>query len=262
MGRLAGKVAIVTGAAKGLGEATARRFAAEGARVVLTDVDTVNGTRVAGEIGDPARFVLQDVAEEASWASLIAGVMEAEGRLDVLVNNAGVVEAGTIESTSAQDYRFVMAVSADGTFFGCKHAIPAMRRSGGGSIINLASIASIQGESLVAAYCAAKGAVEALTRSVAVHCSQGRMNIRCNSVHPSGMDTPMVRSMGGKVVAAGLAPPPGATSPHGSSPLGAASDIANAILYLASDESRFVNGQKLVVDNAMSVTAGYVPPLA
>ena len=259
MGRLEDKVAIVTGAAKGLGEAAARLFAAEGARVVLTDVDAANGERVAAEIGPAARFRRQDVADEAGWRDLITAVVADHGRLDVLVNNAGVVEAGTIESTSAEDYRFVMAVSADGTFFGCKHAIPAMRASGGGSIINMASIASIQGESLVAAYCAAKGAVEALTRSVAVHCAQGRMNIRCNSVHPSGMDTPMVRGFGPKVARSGLAPPQSA-SPHGASPLGTADDIAYAVLYLASDESRFVNGQRLVVDNTMSVTAGYVPP--
>ena len=174
------------------------------------------------------------------------------------MNNAGVVEAGNIESTSAEDYRFVMAVSADGTFFGCKHAIPAMRASGGGSIINMASIASVQGESLVAAYCAAKGAVEALTRAVAVHCAQGKMNIRCNSVHPSGIDTPMVRGIGGKIARAGLAPPAGA-SPHGASPLGAPADIANTVLFLASDESRFINGQRIIVDNTMSVTAGHVP---
>jgi len=258
MGRLQGKVAIVTGAAKGLGEADARLFAAEGALVILTDVDEVNGERVAREIGPTALFVRQDVRDEAGWEALIANVTARHGRLDILVNNAGVVEPGTIETTSADDYRFVMAVSADGTFFGCKHAIPAMRASGGGSIVNMASIASIQGESLVASYCAAKGAVEALTRSVAVHCAQGRMNIRCNSVHPSGIDTPMVRGFGGKVMAARLAPPPGA-SPHGASPLGVANDIAYAVLYLASDESRFVNGQRIVVDNSMSVTAGHVP---
>jgi 3(or 17)beta-hydroxysteroid dehydrogenase len=259
VGRLQDKVAIVTGAARGLGEATARLFAAEGARVVLTDVHVEGGERVAAAIGPSARFVRHDVRDEAQWRDLVAGVVAEHGRLDVLVNNAGVVEAGTIESTTAEDYRFVMAVSADGTFFGCKHAIPAMRTSGGGSIVNLASIASIQGESLVAAYCAAKGAVEALTRSVAVHCSQGRMNIRCNSVHPSGIDTPMVRGFGAKVMRSGLAPPANA-SPHGVSPLGTPNDIAYAVLYLASDESRFVNGQRLVVDNAMSVTAGYVPP--
>ena len=263
MARLQGKVAIVTGAAKGLGEADARLFAAEGATVILTDVDEANGERVAREIGPGARFIRQDVRDEDGWKALIAAVMAQHGRLDVLVNNAGVVEPGTIETTTAEDYRFVMAVSADGTFFGCKHAIPAMRAGGGGSIINMASIASIQGESLVAAYCAAKGAVEALTRSVAVHCAQGRMNIRCNSVHPSGMDTPMVRGFGGKVMAAGLAPArdsaPRGASPHGASPLGAARDIAYAVLYLASDESRFVNGQRIVVDNSMSVTAGHVP---
>lgn len=257
MGRLRGKVAIITGAAKGLGEADARLFAAEGATVILTDVDEANGGRVAQEIGAAARFVRQDVREEVGWERLIADVMAREGRLDVLVNNAGVVEPGTIETTTAEQYRFVMAVSADGTFFGCKHAIPAMRASGGGSIINLASIASIQGESLVAAYCAAKGAVEALTRAVAVHCAQGRMNIRCNSVHPSGMDTPMVQSFGRRVFEAGLRP--ASPSPHGASPLGAPTDIANAVLFLASDESRFVNGQRLVVDNSMSVTVGHVP---
>ena len=258
MDRLKGKVAIITGAAKGLGEADARLFAAESATVVLTDVDEANGARVAGEIGGRAAFRRQDVRDEAGWEALIADVVARHGRLDVLVNFAKVVEAGNIETTSAEDYRFVMAVSADGTFFGCKHAIPAMRAGGGGSIINMASIASIQGESLVAAYCAAKGAVEALTRAVAVHCAQGRMNIRCNSVHPSGIDTPMVRGIGGKIARAGLAPPAGA-SPHGASPLGAPVDIANTVLFLASDESRFINGQRIIVDNTMSVTAGHVP---
>lgn len=258
MGRVQDKVAIITGGAKGLGEAAARLLAAEGARVVLTDIDEANGRRVAAEIGPAASFRVQDVREEAGWRELVASVLAEHGRLDILVNNAGVVEAGTIESTTAEDYRFVMAVSADGTFFGCKHAIPAMRASHGGSIINMASIDSIQGEPLVAAYSAAKGAVEALTRSVAVHCAQGRMNIRCNSVHPSGIDTPMVRGFGAKVMRSGLAPPPNA-SPHGTSPLGAANDVAYAVLYLASDESRFINGQRLVVDNTMSITAGHVP---
>ena len=258
MDRLSGKVAIVTGAAKGLGEADARLLAAEGARVILTDVDEANGQRVARDIGASARFLYQDVRQEQGWRDLIQTVMAEFGRLDVLVNNAGVVEAGTIETTSEADYRLVMAVSADGTFFGCKHAIPAMRSSGGGSIINMASIDSIQGEPLVAAYCAAKGAVESLTRAVAVHCAQGRMNIRCNSVHPSGIDTPMVRGFGRKVAAARLMPPAG-SSPHATSPLGTAKDVAYAVLYLASDESRFVNGQRIVIDNSMSVTAGQVP---
>ena len=258
MGRLLGKVAIITGAAKGLGEADARLFAQEGAQLILTDVDEANGRRVAAEIGNATRFVRQDVREESGWVDLIRQVMSDHKRLDILVNNAGVAEPGTIENTTAEAFQFVMAVSVDGTFFGCKHAIPAMRAGGGGSIINMASIDSIQGESLVAAYSAAKGAVESLTRSIAVHCAQGQMKIRCNSVHPAGIDTPMVRGFGRKVFEAGLMPPPGTTA-HGYSPLGVADDVAYAVLYLASDESRFVNGQRLVVDNTMSITAGYVP---
>ena len=191
MGRLAGKVAIITGAAKGLGEADARLMASEGARLVLTDVDVANGERVAAEIGAAARFVRQDVREEDGWIALIADVMAKEGRLDILVNNAGVVEAGHIENTTAEAWHFVMAVSADGTFFGCKHAIPAMKQSGGGSIINMASVCSIGGFSAVTAYCAAKGAIESLTRAIAVHCTQNGLNIRCNTIHPGTMDTPI-----------------------------------------------------------------------
>ena len=261
MGRLEGKVAIVTGAAKGLGEADARLMAREGARVVLTDVDEANGARVAAEIGAPARFVRQDVRSEDEWKALIDDVMAREGRLDVLVNNAGVVEVGNVENTTAENWRFVMAVSADGTFFGCKHAIPAMRASGGGSIINMASVASISGHNTVFSYVAAKGAVEALTRAVAVHCTQTRTPIRCNSIHPAGMDTPMVRSMGQKLAEAGMLPPPPPKDapPPAASALGSAQDIAYAVLYLASDESRFVNGQKLVVDNSLTVTPAIVP---
>jgi 3(or 17)beta-hydroxysteroid dehydrogenase len=257
MGRLDGKVAIITGAAKGLGEADARLMASEGAKLVLTDVDVENGERVAGEIGPAARFVRQDVRDEEGWKALIADVMAREGRLDVLVNNAGVVEAGHIENTTAEAWRFVMSVSADGTFFGCKHAIPAMKQSGGGSIINMASVCSIGGFSAVTAYCAAKGAIESLTRAIAVHCTQNHLNIRCNTIHPGSMDTPMVRGMGAKLQEAGMAAPPPPDAPRPM--LGTAEDIAWAVLYLASDESRFVNGQKLVVDNTVTITPGVVP---
>jgi len=261
MGRLDGKVAIITGGAKGLGEADARLMAREGARVVLTDVDDVSGARVAAEIGAAARFVRQDVRDEGAWKALIADVMKQEGRLDVLVNNAGVVEVGNIENTTAEDWRFVMAVSADGTFFGCKHAIPAMRASGGGSIINMASVASIEGHHQVTAYCAAKGAIESLTRAVATHCAATQTPIRCNSIHPAGMDTPMVRSMGQKLADAGMVAPPASNgaNPPPSTRLGTPDDIANAVLFLASDDSRFVSGQKLVVDNTLTVTPAIVP---
>jgi len=172
-----------------------------------------------------------------------------------------VVEAGNVENTTIENWRFVMAVSADGTFFGCKHAIPAMRDSGGGSIINMASVASLGGHHTVFSYVAAKGAVEALTRAVAVHCTQTKTPVRCNSIHPAGMDTPMVRSMGQKLAEAGMLPPPRADDapPAPVTALGSAQDIAYAVLYLASDESRFVNGQKLVVDNTLTVTPATVP---
>jgi 3(or 17)beta-hydroxysteroid dehydrogenase len=259
MGRLDGKVAIVTGGAKGLGEADCILFAREGARVVITDVDGEGGQRVAAACPPgSARFLRHDVRDEAAWQSVIADVMATEGRLDILVNNAGVVEVGTIETTTSEAWRFNMAVSADGTFFGCKHAIPAMRKSGGGSIVNMASIASIQGEYLVTAYCAAKGAVEALTRAIAVYCARQGLNIRCNSVHPSAMDTPMVRGVPDKLAAANL----GSlltSNASTSSAVGLPNDVAYAVLYLASEESRFVNGTRIVIDNAMSVTTGGIP---
>lgn len=255
MDRLKGRIALITGAAKGLGEADARLFAAEGAEVILTDVDRPNGERVAASIGARARFYPQDVRDEAGWEALIGEIMARYGRLDVLVNNAGVVEMGTPETVREQDYRFIMAVSVDGTVFGCKHAIPAMRKSGGGSIINMASLASIQGEHTVAAYCAAKGAVEAYTRAVAVHCAQNQLNIRCNSVHPSAIDTPMVRSVPEKLAAENLSLGNGSTA----SPVGEPKDVASLVLYLASDESRFVSGQRFIIDNTMSVTTGFVP---
>jgi len=257
MGRLDGKVAIITGAAKGLGEADARMFAREGATVILTDMDKDNGTRVAAEIGASAEFHTQDVRDESAWEDLIADVVSRHGKLDILVNNAGVVEPGTIETQTAEEWRFVMAVSADGTFFGCKYAVPAMKASGGGSIINMASIASIQGEPVVAAYAAAKGAVESLTRSIAVHCANNGYNVRCNSVHPAGILTPMVEEIGPKMMGRDDLRP--ASEGPAASALGEPDDIANTVLFLASDESKFINGAAIRVDNAKSVVEGVVP---
>jgi 3(or 17)beta-hydroxysteroid dehydrogenase len=257
MGRLQGKVAIITGAAKGLGEADARMFAREGATVILTDMDADNGERVAGEIGGSAEFHVQDVRDEQGWEDLIADVVSRHGKLDILVNNAGVVEPGTIETQTAEEYRFVMAVSADGAFFGCKYAVPAMKISGGGAIINMCSIASIVGEPIVVAYAMAKGAIESLTRSVAVHCANNQYNIRCNSVHPAGILTPMVIGIGPKVVGRDDLRP--ASEGPAPSALGEPDDIANTVLFLASDESKFINGAAIRVDNAKSVMEGVVP---
>lgn len=259
MDRLKGKVAIVTGGSKGLGEADARLFVGEGAKVVIADVDVAEGEALAAELGEAASFRRLDVRNEAEWQALIAEVMATHGRLDILVNNAGVVEMHSPETISADDLHFVMAVSVDGTVWGCKHAIPAMKAGGGGSIINMASIASVQGEPYVAAYCAAKGAVEAYTRAVAVHCAQSRYNIRCNSVHPAGIDTPMVQSVPGKMAASGLPTLTEQAAGAGLNPLGAPIDIANLVLFLASEESRFISGQTLIADNTASITEGIVP---
>jgi 3(or 17)beta-hydroxysteroid dehydrogenase len=248
MGRVENKVVIVTGAAKGLGEADARLLAQEGARVVLADLDEANGRRVAEEIGRGARFVRHDVTQEAAWTSLIADVLAEDGRLDGLVNNAGVVEVGSVESATESEWRRVMAVNADGCFFGCKHAVSAMRQNGGGSIVNMASIASLRGQWRFTAYCAAKGAVESLTRAVAVYCADNALKIRCNSLHPSGFDTPMVRNVRGAAQA--LASAPASAAAPG---LGDPADLAQAVLFLISDESRYINGVALSVDNGAAV---------
>jgi len=254
MGRLQGKVAIITGAAKGLGEADARMFVREGARVVMTDVDRENGERVAAEIGEMAEFRYLDVRHDAEWKVLVDDVVARHGKLDILVNNAGVVELGDIETQTEKDYRFIMAVSADGTWFGCQHAVRVMKETGGGSIVNMASIASVQGESAVAAYCAAKGAVEGLTRAVAVHCAKQGYNIRCNSIHPAGILTPMVIEVGRQAALMR-----GAAEALNGGPvtkLGEPDDIAYTVVFLASDESKFINGAAIRVDDAKSVIAG------
>ena len=257
MDRLKGKVAIITGAAKGLGEANSRLFVSEGAHVIMTDVDVENGKRVAAEIGDNTTFYKQDVRDEDGWIALIKQVMSDHGRLDILVNNAGVVEAGTIETQSAEDYSFVMAVSVDGTFFGCKHAIPAMKKTGG-SIINMASIASVQGAPNVIAYCAAKGAVESLSRGIAAHCANNKLDIRCNSIHPSAILTPMVKSMPEKIAKAKI----GNDNPSmvKAMKIGEPNDVANTVLFLASDESKFISGTRIIIDNGLSTVTGHIEP--
>ena len=274
MGRLDGKVALITGGSMGLGEADARIFVAEGAKVIIADVNETAGKAVAEDIG--ATFMQLDVTDEKNWARVIEEIKQTFGQLNILVNNAGIVEVGNIITTTTDAWRRVNAVSSDGTFFGCRAAIPLMIESGGGSIVNMASIASMQGEHYVTAYCAAKGAVESLTRAVACWSAQERNGIRCNSIHPAGIDTPMVASMAGKMVEAKMipsAPPPkdvetskptssskaSSTGSSTGSGLGEPNDIAYMALYLASDESKFVNGSAMKVDNTLTVTTGVVP---
>lgn len=248
MGRVEGKVAIVTGGASGLGWADAELLVAEGARVVITDVNAKDGAALAERLGPNALFLEQDVRDEERWKQVIAETVRHFGRLDVLVNNAGVVVVATPEETTLEQFRFANAVMSEGVFLGCKHAIPAMRESGGGSIINMSSIASHLGYPVFFAYSAAKGAVRAMTKSVAVHCQSNGYGIRCNSIHPGAVETPMIRQAEGRQEAQDV---PDGVLPINS--VGAPKDVANLVLYLASDESRFVNGAEFVLDNGLSI---------
>ncbi|MDB5703852.1 MAG: oxidoreductase, short-chain dehydrogenase/reductase family [Sphingomonas bacterium] len=257
--RLAGKVAIITGASKGIGAADARLFAAEGAQLVLTDVDVGAGEALAAELGPDTLFVRHDVRFETEWQKVIALAEERFGKVDILVNNAGVANPGTPESFREEDYRFNLAVNVDGVVFGCKHAIAAMRRAGGGSIVNMSSISAARGEPNMAIYSATKGAVDAYSRTVAVYCAQLGLPIRCNSVLPNGISTPMIDSLPEKYAQVGadtlLKGVPSAANLRGEP-----QDVAYLVLYLASDESRWVSGQSILIDNSAGATKGYVPP--
>ena len=250
MGKLDGKIALVTGAASGLGEASARLMATEGATVVLADINREAGARVADEIGGAAEFAHLDVTSEAAWEDVISGIVARHGGLNVLVNNAGVVVSATIEDTSLEQLNFVRAVNFDGPFLGCKHAIPAMAASGGGSIVNISSAASIVGTPAYAAYSCTKGAVRSLTQTVAVHCKQRGNKVRCNSIHPGGVDTPMVHKLAEGATPLSLEMTAvGKTSDRIANPI----DVAYAVVYLASDDADFVNGAALSVDDGMAV---------
>ena len=260
MGRVEGKVAIVTGGASGLGAAAAALLAREGARVTITDIDKAAGDDLASRLG--LEFVCHDVTDEAGWATLIARTVAARGRLDVLVNNAGIGAAagGTDpETTSLVDWNRVLAVNAGGVFLGCKHAIPALRQSGGGSIINLSSIAALVATPFITAYGASKAAVRQLTMSVAMHCAERGYRIRCNSIHPGQIRTPMLEGLFRDVAAAAHAEPEAIKGeflqkiPLGE--FGEPDDVAYAVLYLASDESKHVTGAQLVIDGGMHINA-------
>jgi 3(or 17)beta-hydroxysteroid dehydrogenase len=253
MTRVSGKVAIVTGAAKGIGAATAILLAREGARVVVADLDETGGQdvvdRIAAAAGE-ALFIKQDVTDEAGWTQTVATAVARFGGLHILVNNAGVAFPGTVEDTSLEDWRKLMAVNLDAVFLGIKHAVPAMKATGG-SIVNLSSIEGLIGDPNLAAYNASKGGVRLLTKSAALHCAKAGYRVRVNSVHPGFIWTPMVegylRNFGD--VAAGREAI-GKLHPVGR--LGEPDDIAAGVLYLASDESRFMTGAELVIDGGFT----------
>ena len=250
MGRVAGKVALVTGAGLGLGRASSLLLASEGARLVVSDIDESLAGNTAAEIveaGGEALALRHDVSKSDDWAAVIAVVGQRFGRLDVLVNNAGIAIAKNIEDTSLEEWRRTMAVNLDGVFLGCQAGVKLMKKSGGGSIINLSSIDGIIGEADLAAYCASKGGVRTLTKAVAVHCAEQRYGIRCNSIHPGYIWTPQtenyLRDLGTLEQEKAKA-----LSRHPIGFLGEPNDIAYMVLYLASDESKFVTGSEMVVD--------------
>ncbi|MFQ5698829.1 MAG: SDR family oxidoreductase [Myxococcota bacterium] len=251
MGRVDGKVAIVTGAASGLGRAASAALVREGGRVVLADLDLERGSRLASQLGDATRFIEHDVRDEASWVRLLDQARSALGRLDALVNNAGIVRVRSIEDTSLDDWDAVMAVNARGVFLGCKHAVRAMRESGG-SIVNVSSIAALMGTAPFLAYSASKGAVRSLSKSVAAHCRQRGYTIRCNSIHPGGIDTPLVQGVRDDPGLAANSDLLESSRPERS--LARPEDVADLILFLVSDESVRINGAELVIDDGHTST--------
>lgn len=250
MNRLRGKSAIVTGGALGIGRACALRFAEEGASVAVTDVDQASSALVVHEIqraGGDAIFVRQDVADEAGWVEVMRTVTRRYNKVDILVNNAGVALARDVEHTTLEEWRRLMSINLDGVFLGIRHAIPAMKETGGGSIINLSSIEGLIGDPNLAAYNASKGGVRLLTKSAALYCAKAGYNIRVNSVHPGYIWTPMVENFlkAQGDVAAGRRM---LDTLHPIGHVGEPDDIAYGVLYLASDESKFVTGTELVID--------------
>jgi 3(or 17)beta-hydroxysteroid dehydrogenase len=243
-------VAIVTGAASGLGRATARALAREGAGVVCADVNETGAKELAGELGPAARAARLDVRSEEDWQRVIGETQRELGPLSVLVNNAGIVVVRSIEDTTLEELRRVLAVNLEGVFLGCKFALLAMKERGG-SIVNISSTAGLVGTPPFAAYSASKGGVRLLTKSVAAHCLQLGYPVRCNSIHPGGMDTPMVRGLPSATAGAGpttLA----LLEKLGAGPGGQPEDVANLALFLASDESRHLNGSEVAIDAGLT----------
>ncbi|MCI0896321.1 MAG: glucose 1-dehydrogenase [Chloroflexi bacterium] len=246
--RVDGKVAVVTGGAGGIGAATARLLAREGAAVVIGDLLEEEGRAVEAQIADAgghALFVPMDVTSENDWRRAIQAAVAAYGKLDILVNNAGISGRNTVEETSVELWDRVMAVNAKGVFLGTKLAIPEMRKAGGGSIINVSSIWGLVGSDSSTAYHSAKGAVRIFTKAAAVQ--YAKEGIRVNSVHPGFVDSPMTI---GYHALPGVRETRVAATPLGR--MGTPEDIASGILYLASDESSFVTGSELVIDGGMT----------
>jgi 3alpha(or 20beta)-hydroxysteroid dehydrogenase len=236
-GRLSDKVAVITGGARGQGAAEAELFAAEGATVVITDVLTEEGERTAGELGGD--FVEHDVSSEGDWASVVSGVVDRHGRLDVLVNNAGILHGGRLVNTRTEDWDRVIAINQTGVFFGMRAVAPVMTEQGGGSIVNISSVAGLEGPFGSMAYTASKFAVRGMTKVAAKEL--GPSGVRVNSVHPGLIDTAMTAEFPKEKMLRAV-------------PIGREaepSEVAAVVLFLASDESGYCTGQEFVVDGGM-----------
>jgi len=249
--RLKDKVVLVSGGASGIGAETARLVLREGGKAVLADRDEARGRSLAQELGTSALFVPLDVTQEAAWQKAVAATVETFGGLHGLLNAAGIGVRNSIEDCTLEEYRRINDVNSLGTFLGCKAAIAAMKTSGGGSIVNISSVLGLRGSSYAMAYCASKGAVRSLTKNVALHCAQMKYGIRCNSVHPGYIDTPMIAprlsatvdNMSGRQWLEEL---------HPLGRLGQAEEVANMILFLLSDESGFSTGSEFVCDGGLT----------
>lgn len=242
MGRLDGKVALITGGARGQGAAEAELFVNEGATVVITDVLAEEGLMTADRLGDGVTFLDHDVTDPSAWEAVVAGVLESHGHIDVLVNNAGIFQIAGILDTTLEDWDRMIAINQTGVFLGMKSVVGHMREQGSGSIINISSIAGLRGSGLAHAYGATKWAVRGMTKSVAQE--MAAFGVRINSVHPGIIDTPMLQQFGEARGGIESRIPMGRTA--------SASEVGNVVLFLASDESAYCSGHEFVVDGAFT----------
>jgi|JI9StandDraft_1071089.scaffolds.fasta_scaffold11255_5 3(or 17)beta-hydroxysteroid dehydrogenase len=259
--RLEGKVALITGAAQGIGAETARVLAREGATVIVSDIQDEKGKSVAREIGSYALYMHLDVKSEGEWSQVIKAILQKFSKVDILVNNAGITgfQEGfgpqDPENASLESWRAVHAINLDGVFLGCKYAIQAMKHNPGSSIINISSRSGLVGIPGAAAYASSKAAVRNHTKSVALHCTTLGYPIRCNSIHPAAILTPMWEPMLGK----GGERESNMAAIAKDIPMqrmGMAEDVANAVLFLGSDESKYVTGIEITIDGGLLAGAG------
>lgn len=251
MPNMENKVVVVTGAASGLGLADAKLLVELGAQVVMTDINQQAGEQYAQEMG--ATFVTHDVANENDWAKVMTVVSQTHGKLDGLVNNAGIAPIANIETTTVEVWRKTMAIHLDGTFFGCQAGIKLMKESGGGSIVNMSSTAALIGIPAYLAYSAAKGGIRSMSKAIAIHCRQEKLGIRCNSVHPGSISTPMVHEAMSKLMGVDMVNQDDPEALRTKMGVGEPNDVAHMVAYLLSDDAKHVNGTEMVIDNGDTV---------